>query len=153
MTRLVLASASTGRRKVLRQAGIDPLVIVSGVDEDALDEIRRLVDDEGNESNVIVVPNFAIGAVLMQRFAAQAAGLFPPAEIVELHHDGKADAPSGTALATARPSSRRDTRSSLDSDGSDSPASSMMSMPSGACDTGVRRSRRIQSRHRFRVMR
>jgi 4-hydroxy-tetrahydrodipicolinate reductase len=78
------------------------VVGTSGVDEAGLDEIRRLVDDEGNESNVIVVPNFAMGAVLMQRFAAQAAGLFPSAEIVELHHDGKADAPSGTALATAQ---------------------------------------------------
>jgi 4-hydroxy-tetrahydrodipicolinate reductase len=47
------------------------------------------------------VPNFSIGAVLMMRFAAAAAPHFAAAEIVELHHDGKADAPSGTALATA----------------------------------------------------
>jgi 4-hydroxy-tetrahydrodipicolinate reductase len=78
------------------------VVGTSGVDEAGLDEIRRLLDGEGNESNVIVASNFAVGAVLMQRFAAQAAGLFPSAEIVELHHDGKADAPSGTAMATAR---------------------------------------------------
>jgi len=51
---------------------------------------------------VIVAPNFALGAVLMQRFAAVAARFFPAAEIIELHHDGKADAPSGTALSTAR---------------------------------------------------
>ena len=50
---------------------------------------------------VFVAPNFAIGAALMQRFAAQAARFLPAAEIVELHHDGKADAPSGTAAATA----------------------------------------------------
>ena len=50
---------------------------------------------------VVVAPNFAIGAVLMQRFAAQAAKHLPAAEIIELHHDGKADAPSGTAAATA----------------------------------------------------
>jgi 4-hydroxy-tetrahydrodipicolinate reductase len=50
---------------------------------------------------VFVAPNFAIGAVLMQRFAAQAARHLPAVEIVELHHDGKADAPSGTAAATA----------------------------------------------------
>jgi 4-hydroxy-tetrahydrodipicolinate reductase len=48
-----------------------------------------------------VVPNFSIGAVLMMRFAAAAAPHFAAAEIVELHHDRKADAPSGTALATA----------------------------------------------------
>jgi 4-hydroxy-tetrahydrodipicolinate reductase len=50
---------------------------------------------------VFVAPNFAIGAALMQRFAAEAARHLPAAEIVELHHDGKADAPSGTAAATA----------------------------------------------------
>jgi 4-hydroxy-tetrahydrodipicolinate reductase len=51
---------------------------------------------------VFVAPNFAIGAVLMQRFAAEAAKHLPAVEIVELHHDGKADAPSGTAIATAQ---------------------------------------------------
>jgi 4-hydroxy-tetrahydrodipicolinate reductase len=50
---------------------------------------------------VFVAPNFAIGAALMQRFAAEAARHLPAVEIVELHHDGKADAPSGTAAATA----------------------------------------------------
>ena len=50
---------------------------------------------------VFVAPNFAIGAVLMQRFAREAARYLPAAEIVDLHHDGKADAPSGTAAATA----------------------------------------------------
>jgi 4-hydroxy-tetrahydrodipicolinate reductase len=50
---------------------------------------------------VVVAPNFAVGAVLMQRFAAEAAKHLPAVEIVELHHDGKADAPSGTAAATA----------------------------------------------------
>jgi 4-hydroxy-tetrahydrodipicolinate reductase len=50
---------------------------------------------------IIVVPNFAIGAVLMMRFAEQAARFFDAAEVVELHHDRKRDAPSGTAIATA----------------------------------------------------
>jgi 4-hydroxy-tetrahydrodipicolinate reductase len=51
---------------------------------------------------VFVAPNFAIGAVLMQRFAVEAAGYLPAVEIVELHHEDKPDAPSGTAIATAR---------------------------------------------------
>jgi 4-hydroxy-tetrahydrodipicolinate reductase len=51
---------------------------------------------------VIVAPNFAIGAVLLMRFAEQAARHMPSAEVIELHHDGKLDAPSGTALLTAR---------------------------------------------------
>jgi 4-hydroxy-tetrahydrodipicolinate reductase len=61
------------------------------------------VDEGWREApvGVFVAPNFAIGAALMQRFAAQAARYLPAVEIVELHHDGKADAPSGTAAATA----------------------------------------------------
>ena len=54
------------------------------------------------EIGIVIAPNFAIGAVLMMRFAEQAARFFDAAEIVELHHDGKADAPGGTAIATAR---------------------------------------------------
>jgi len=50
---------------------------------------------------MIDAKNFEIGAVLLQRFAQQAARFFPAAEIIELHHEGKIDAPSGTALATA----------------------------------------------------
>jgi 4-hydroxy-tetrahydrodipicolinate reductase len=61
------------------------------------------VDDawRGAPVGVFVAPNFAIGAVLMQRFAREAARHLPAVEIVELHHDGKADSPSGTAAATA----------------------------------------------------
>jgi 4-hydroxy-tetrahydrodipicolinate reductase len=53
------------------------------------------------DANLFVAPNFAIGAVLMMRFAAEAARVFPQAEILELHHETKLDAPSGTARATA----------------------------------------------------
>ena len=53
-------------------------------------------------SNCIVAPNFAIGAVLMMRFAEIAAPFFETAEIIEIHHDGKADSPSGTAISTAK---------------------------------------------------
>ncbi|HYY08064.1 MAG TPA: 4-hydroxy-tetrahydrodipicolinate reductase [Actinomycetota bacterium] len=62
------------------------------------------VDDAWREAavGVFVAPNFAIGAVLMQRFAREAARHLPAVEIVELHHDGKSDAPSGTAMTTAR---------------------------------------------------
>ncbi len=52
-------------------------------------------------ANVFVAPNFAIGAVLMMRFAAEASRHMAKAEIIELHHDGKLDAPSGTAARTA----------------------------------------------------
>ena len=57
---------------------------------------------ESPSTGVLIAPNFAIGAVLMMRFAAQAAPFFESVEIVELHHPDKVDAPSGTAAATAR---------------------------------------------------
>jgi 4-hydroxy-tetrahydrodipicolinate reductase len=74
----------------------------TGITPVDLGEIEHAIDDEATESNVIVASNFALGAVLMLRFASQAVRYFPAVEIIELHHDGKADAPSGTALATAR---------------------------------------------------
>jgi 4-hydroxy-tetrahydrodipicolinate reductase len=79
---------------------IHVVVGTSGVGPGELEEIRELLEEDG--AHVVVVPNFAIGAVLAQRFSEQAARFFPAAEVVELHHEGKADAPSGTALTTAR---------------------------------------------------
>jgi 4-hydroxy-tetrahydrodipicolinate reductase len=70
--------------------------IVVGTTGFEVDEVWRAAP-----VGVVVAPNFAIGAVLMQRFAAEAARYLPAVEIVELHHEGKADAPSGTAAATA----------------------------------------------------
>lgn len=81
--------------------GVNAVVGTTGIGPSELAEIGRLLRAGDNASNVIVAPNFSIGAVLVQRFAAQAARLFPAAEIIELHHEGKLDAPSGTALATA----------------------------------------------------
>ncbi|HZP89475.1 MAG TPA: 4-hydroxy-tetrahydrodipicolinate reductase [Actinomycetota bacterium] len=80
---------------------INLVVGTTGITGEDLGEIRAMLGEEGGESHVIVAPNFALGAVLMQRFAAIAARFFPAVEIIELHHDGKADAPSGTALSTA----------------------------------------------------
>src|SRR5438093_6217263 len=83
--------------------GINLVVGTTGIGDHEVEQIRKMLDDEGSgEPHVIVAPNFALGAVLMQRFAAEAARFFPAAEIIELHHEGKADAPSGTALSTAR---------------------------------------------------
>ena len=74
-----------------------PIVIgTTGFDRDGVDALAR-------ESGVAAfhAPNFALGAVLMMRFAAEAAAQLPRAEIVELHNEAKVDAPSGTAVATA----------------------------------------------------
>ena len=79
---------------------LDVVVGTSGFGEDRLDEVRGWLADHP-DVRVLVVPNFSVGAILMMRFAAQAARFFPSAEVIELHHAGKADAPSGTALRTA----------------------------------------------------
>jgi 4-hydroxy-tetrahydrodipicolinate reductase len=75
-------------------AGVHVVVGTTGFD---LEQLRGL-----SGANVFVAPNFAIGAVLMMSFAAQAARHMRAAEIIELHHDGKLDAPSGTAALTAQ---------------------------------------------------
>jgi 4-hydroxy-tetrahydrodipicolinate reductase len=81
--------------------GIHCVVGTSGVDGDRLDTIRGWLEHKP-EVGVMVVPNFAIGAVLAASFARQAARFFGSAEIIELHHAGKIDAPSGTAVNAAR---------------------------------------------------
>ncbi len=80
--------------------GITTVVGTSGFDDDRLAQVRGWLAGEPT-GRVLVVPNFSIGAVLMMRFAAQAAPFFESAEVIELHHAGKADAPSGTAGRTA----------------------------------------------------
>ena len=79
---------------------LDVVVGTSGFGEDRLDEVRGWLA-EHPEVRVLVVPNFSVGAVLMMHFAAEAARFFTSAEVIELHHATKADAPSGTALRTA----------------------------------------------------
>jgi 4-hydroxy-tetrahydrodipicolinate reductase len=79
--------------------GVHAVVGTSGFEAE---EVAELVARfERARSNAVIVPNFAISAVLMMRFAQLAAPYFDSAEIIELHHDEKIDAPSGTALATA----------------------------------------------------
>lgn len=81
-----------------RDAGMAAVIGTSGFTSDRLEELRDLW---GNETPCLVVPNFSIGAVLMMRFAAEAAAHFDAVEILERHHATKPDAPSGTSLATA----------------------------------------------------
>lgn len=80
--------------------GIHAVVGTTGFTDERLEIVRGLLADNPGVG-VLVAPNFAIGAILMMRFAVQAARYFPSAEIVELHHPNKADAPSGTAHRTA----------------------------------------------------
>jgi len=89
-------SALSNARICLDQ-GVPVVLGTSSVDLDALDQAAK-----DAALPVFHAPNFAVGAVLMMRFAADAAKHLPRAEIVELHHETKRDAPSGTAQATAR---------------------------------------------------
>jgi 4-hydroxy-tetrahydrodipicolinate reductase len=77
-------------------AGVHAVIGTSGFDQDA---VRSAA--EGSDARAFFAPNFAVGAVLMMRFAAEASKIMDRAEIVELHHPGKLDAPSGTAARTA----------------------------------------------------
>jgi 4-hydroxy-tetrahydrodipicolinate reductase len=77
------------------QAGVHVVIGTTGFDAAALESL------DGAQANVFVAPNFAIGAVLMMRFAQEAVRHMARAEIIELHHDRKLDAPSGTAKLTA----------------------------------------------------
>lgn len=81
--------------------GIHAVVGTTGFADEQLNRLRRALADHA-DVGVLVAPNFSIGAVLMMRFAEQAAAFYESVEIIELHHAGKADAPSGTAANTAR---------------------------------------------------
>ena len=81
------------------QKGVSPVIGTTGLSDDAKAELARLAEE--NNTPCFIAPNFAIGAVLMMLMARQAAKYMPDVEIIELHHDKKLDAPSGTALQTA----------------------------------------------------
>ena len=90
------ADAARHSLPALAAVGIHAVVGTTGLDDDDLETLRKVF----TSSNCVVAPNFAIGAVLMMRFAELAAPYFETAEVIELHHDEKIDAPSGTAMMT-----------------------------------------------------
>lgn len=83
------------------RSGIHAVVGTTGLTESRLDEVRTLLR-EAPGVGVVIAPNFSLGAVLVMRFAAEAARFFDSVEIIESHHPDKLDAPSGTARHTAR---------------------------------------------------
>jgi 4-hydroxy-tetrahydrodipicolinate reductase len=95
MVDFTLPSTAAGNARQAVAAGVHVVIGTTGFDPAELEDLR------GAAANVFVAPNFAIGAVLMMRFAQQAAAHMARAEIIELHHDGKLDRPSGTAARTA----------------------------------------------------
>lgn len=93
------SSVFENAKKVI-DAGRDLLIGTTGLSDGQIDELSEKATTK--DSGVLVAPNFAIGAVLMMKFAREAASFMDGCEIIELHHDQKADSPSGTALRTAR---------------------------------------------------
>jgi 4-hydroxy-tetrahydrodipicolinate reductase len=85
--------------RIALKKGVHTVVGTTGLAPADLEKLRQL--SELNHANLFVAPNFAVGAILMMRFAALAAQYMPQVEIIELHHDQKLDAPSGTAIKTA----------------------------------------------------
>jgi 4-hydroxy-tetrahydrodipicolinate reductase len=81
--------------------GIHAVVGTTGFTDERLQQVQAWLE-ESRTTAVLIAPNFAIGAVLSMHFAKQAARFFDSAEVIELHHPQKADAPSGTAARTAR---------------------------------------------------
>jgi len=91
--------AVSGNAGATLRAGADAVVGTTGMDEEALGRLDSLAREQGRAC--LVAPNFALGAVLMMRFADEAARHFPWVEVIERHHEHKLDAPSGTARTTA----------------------------------------------------
>ena len=81
-------------------AGVRPVIGTSGVPDEVAGRLREGL--AGRRLGGVIAPNFALGAVVLMHVVGIAAPHFASAEVIELHHDGKADSPSGTALATAR---------------------------------------------------
>lgn len=79
--------------------GVSPVIGTTGLSDDAKAEIAKIASE--NKTPAFIAPNFAIGGVLMMLLARKAAEYLPDVEIIELHHDNKLDAPSGTAIQTA----------------------------------------------------
>ncbi|MGI9952042.1 4-hydroxy-tetrahydrodipicolinate reductase [Moorellaceae bacterium AZ2] len=94
-----VAEAALYNARQAVERGVRPVIGTTGISWKDLEELHILCEEK--QVGAVVAPNFSLGAVLMMHFARQAVRYFPQAEIIELHHEEKLDAPSGTALKTA----------------------------------------------------
>jgi 4-hydroxy-tetrahydrodipicolinate reductase len=92
--------AAFSNARTIIEAGSHPVVGTTGFKDEEIEQLKAMCAER--KLGGVIAPNFAIGAVLMMRFAAEAAKYLPHVEIIELHHDAKAEAPSGTAIKTAQ---------------------------------------------------
>jgi 4-hydroxy-tetrahydrodipicolinate reductase len=100
MVDFTIARASMPAVRIAAKHGVNMVIGTTGFSAGELDEMKKLA--EANEIGIVAAPNFALGAVLMMHLAEVAGKFMDHAEIIELHHDKKLDAPSGTALLTAK---------------------------------------------------
>jgi 4-hydroxy-tetrahydrodipicolinate reductase len=113
--------ATAAAAEGLLAEGVHLVSGTTGLPAEVMDDLARLAGKADN-GNAVWAPNFALGAVLAIHFAAVAGRFYPAAEVIELHHQGKADAPSGTALRTARLIAAARERASTQSRGNESVA-------------------------------
>lgn len=92
------AEVAVANAKQALEHGIRPIIGTSGISPDHVQELSAIASK--HNLGAMIVPNFSVGAVLMMEFARQAAKMFENVEVVEMHHTGKVDAPSGTAMHT-----------------------------------------------------
>jgi 4-hydroxy-tetrahydrodipicolinate reductase len=93
-------ASAMGNIRTALEAKVCPVVGTTGLTPPDIEQVRKWTEEAG--IGALIAPNFAIGAVLMMQFAAQAAKYMPDVEIIEMHHEKKLDSPSGTALMTAQ---------------------------------------------------
>ena len=86
--------------KICLENGVRPVIGTTGLSDEQIEELNAL--SQAKELGCLIAPNFSTGAILMMMFAKQAARYFDNAEIIELHHNQKKDAPSGTSIKTAQ---------------------------------------------------
>ena len=96
---LTVPDAAFYHAKTALEHNVHPVVGTTGMSNEELEQLKELANEK--KIGCIIAPNFAIGAVLMMKFARMAAKYYPDVEIIEMHHDQKLDAPSGTAVKTA----------------------------------------------------
>jgi len=100
MVDFTVADATMPAARVAARQGVNLVIGTTGLSDNDVEEVERLCRE--GDVGAVVAPNFSLGAVLMIHMAKLAARYFDYAEVIEKHHEGKADAPSGTAIATAR---------------------------------------------------
>ena len=93
------ANVSYQNAKIIIAAGVHPVIGSTGISSTQVKELQKIC--LAKKLGGVIAPNFSIGALLMMKYAKEAARYFSKAEIIEMHHDQKIDAPSGTALRTA----------------------------------------------------